>query len=181
MRRIVLLLICLLLPVAHAEDDAAWHALRQGGHVALIRHALAPGTFDPPEFKIGDCSTQRNLSDEGRAQARALGDKFRKHGVTNVALYSSEWCRCMDTATEMRLGPVTPFPPLNSLHHERSQGIDQTEAVRKLIREHKGDRTLVLVTHQFNISRLVDTAAGSGEVVVVRMEGDALKVIGRIE
>lgn len=181
MRALLVLLLCCCALDGHAADEAAlWQALRDGQHVALVRHALAPGTFDPPEFAIGDCSTQRDLSDEGREQARALGDRFRKQGIRNVALYSSEWCRCMHTATEMRLGPVVALPALNSLHHDRADAAQQTEAVLTLIQQHRDSKPLVLVTHQVNISRLTGTHAGSGEVVVARLVDGKLIAIGRI-
>lgn len=182
-RQVMMCLLCALTFTAHAVDDdaALWQALKDGGHVALIRHALAPGTGDPPEFKVDDCATQRNLSAEGRAQARAIGERFRIHGVTDVVVYSSQWCRCLDTANELRLGPVTPFPALNSFVQDRSREPAQTAAVRKLIRAHDGKRTLVLVTHQVNISALTDAYSASGEIIVVRMDGEQIEVVGRID
>src|SRR5438552_12720025 len=95
-------------PVAAAASDEAWAALAKGGHVALVRHGNAPpgSGGDPPGFKIDDCATQRNLDEKGRAQAKALGDAFRTHGVRVDEIYSSPWCRCMDTARLMGLGRV---------------------------------------------------------------------------
>ena len=90
---------------AHAQtanptsDEALWNDLRKGGYVLLIRHADAPGTFDPPGFQLGVCSTQRNLSEEGRAQSRRLGELIRSKNVPIAQVFSSEWCRCIDTAT----------------------------------------------------------------------------------
>jgi Histidine phosphatase superfamily (branch 1) len=84
---------------AQPAEEALWNDLRQGGYVLLIRHADAPGTFDPPGFKLGVCSTQRNLSEEGRAQSRRLGELFRSKNVPIAQVFSSEWCRCIDTAT----------------------------------------------------------------------------------
>ena len=95
-------LFCLLgLVTAGHASEAVLEQLQSGGHVALMRHALAPGTGDPAELTIGDCSTQRNLNDTGRMQARATGDYFREAGVQFQAVYSSEWCRCMETAELM--------------------------------------------------------------------------------
>ncbi|MFN0164057.1 MAG: histidine phosphatase family protein, partial [Burkholderiales bacterium] len=73
-------------------------ALRSGGVVLLIRHASAPGTGDPPGFRLDDCATQRNLSDAGRFEARALGERLKKLGVTNAEVLTSQWCRCRETA-----------------------------------------------------------------------------------
>ena len=68
---------------AAADASAAWEALRKGGHVALMRHADAPGgAGDPPGFKLDDCSTQRNLSERGRADAVAMGAQIRANGIS---------------------------------------------------------------------------------------------------
>lgn len=179
-----ILLACLLwltaLPGAMA-DDALWSALRGGGHVALMRHALAPGTGDPEVFRIDDCSTQRNLSDVGREQAQATGDRFRAHGIAHAAVYSSRWCRCLETARLLELGPVTPFAGLNSLFPDRSQEAARSEEVRVLIRAHRAtDLPLVLVTHQANITPLSGIFPASGEIVVLRVDGDRISVAGRI-
>jgi hypothetical protein len=107
-------LVCsLAIAPAFGADDAsgAWKALAEGGHVALIRHGNAPGPSlgaggDPPGFRIGDCRTQRNLDETGRGEAKALGEAFRSHGVRVDRIQSSPWCRCMETAQLMALGPV---------------------------------------------------------------------------
>ena len=99
-------------PAAH--DDAA-ALLRQGGVIIAFRHALAPGTFDPPGFQPGVCSTQRNLSDEGRAQARRIGEWFKAAGLQPARVRSSPWCRCLDTAT-LAFGQAEPWSALGSPH-----------------------------------------------------------------
>lgn len=183
-----LLLACLylLLPLsaaaqAQADEAALWAALRDGGHVALIRHALAPGTGDPPGFRVDDCRTQRNLSAEGRAQARALGERFRANGIEAAAVYSSQWCRALDTAREMALGEVTPFAGLNSFFAGRGDEAQHTRAARALIAEHVGTgRTLVLVSHQVNITALSGVFPASGEIIVMRADADPLTPVGRI-
>ena len=115
------LLVCLflLLPLSAAaqtqtDEAGLWAALRDGGHVALIRHGLAPGTGDPPGFRVDDCRTQRNLSPAGRAQARAIGERFRANGIDTAAVFSSQWCRCLETARLLGLGEVQALPGLNS-------------------------------------------------------------------
>ncbi|MFN9472110.1 histidine phosphatase family protein, partial [Acidovorax sp.] len=82
-----------------AQDTEAEALLRKGGVVAAFRHALAPGTFDPPGFRLGDCSTQRNLSEEGREQARRTGAWFKERQLQPAKVLSSPWCRCIDSAT----------------------------------------------------------------------------------
>lgn len=147
-------------------------ALRNPGHFALIRHAAAPGTFDPPGFRLDDCSTQRNLSPEGRAQAVRMGDLLRANGVTSARLYSSLWCRCIDTATLMKLGEVTRQPLLSFTR--------QFEALRAWIAQLELVQPTLLVTHQLVISGVAETGAGDGEIIVMRRETDGrLTVQGR--
>lgn len=179
----MLLALLLALPAAAqapADEAALWAALAGGGHAALMRHALAPGTGDPAGFRIDDCATQRNLSPAGREQARALGERFRKHGATDVAVFSSLWCRCLETAELLDLGKVTPLPALNSFFRDSSPEAAQSAAVRRLIAEQAGRRSVVLVTHQVNITALTGVFPQSGEIVVVRPEGAGLRLVGRI-
>src|SRR5215217_5950266 len=87
-----------LAPLARA-DEAMWALLQKGGHVVLLRHALTdPGVGDPPGFRLGACATQRNLSEQGRSDARRLGEELRERGVPVARLLSGPWCRCLDTA-----------------------------------------------------------------------------------
>jgi broad specificity phosphatase PhoE len=95
---------------ARADDAAVWAALRQGGVVALVRHGDAPGVGDPPGWRLGDCATQRNLGERGRAEARAVGARLRAERVAIGRVVSSPWCRCVDTATLLDLGPVQVEP-----------------------------------------------------------------------
>ena len=117
--------------VAAAEEAVLWRALASKGHVALLRHAIAPGTGDPPDFAVGDCSTQRNLSQEGRAQAERIGDRFRDNGVEAARVVSSQWCRCLDTAELLGLGAVEELPLLNSFYQRTERRKPQTEALNE--------------------------------------------------
>ncbi len=158
-----------------------WAELRSGRATALIRHALAPGVGDPPNFKLGDCGTQRNLSDAGRAQARAIGALFRDNGIESAAVYSSEWCRCLDTAQLLDLGDVAPLALLNSLFGESGEAAARSEALMAWHRGRRFERPVVLVTHQVNITALTGLGPTSGEIVFVRVPADAaLEVIGRV-
>lgn len=177
---VLMLLWALPAPTGAESQTALWAALKGGGHVALMRHALAPGTGDPADFRLGDCATQRNLSAAGREQARAIGERFRENGAVDVVIYSSQWCRCLETARLLDLGPVAPLPALNSFFRDRSQEAERTAAVRRLIRERGGGSSLVLVTHQVNITALTGVFPQSGEIVVVRPEDGDLTVVGRI-
>jgi phosphohistidine phosphatase SixA len=170
------LILCAAAP-AYADEATAWAALREGGHIILMRHATAPGVGDPPNFRLGDCSTQRQLSGVGRAQAEDIGVALRERGVKADRVLTSAWCRCVDTAELMDLGPVEVFEPLNSFFRAGDAAARQTEAVRKLIGDWKGPGTLVLVTHQVNVTALTDVFPASGEMVVLRPDG---RSIGRI-
>ena len=110
--RVAVCVLAILLSItpdlAAADSNEAWAALVNGGHVALIRHGNAPPGYggDPPGFKIDDCKTQRNLDEQGRGEARALGEAFRNRGVRVDRILSSPWCRCLETARLMAVGPV---------------------------------------------------------------------------
>lgn len=155
-----------------------WQALRSGEAVALMRHAEAPGTGDPAGFRLDDCSTQRNLSAAGRAQAARLGERFRSNGIAAAEIRSSAWCRCRDTATGLGLGPVQLAAPLNSFFGARGSADDSTAALRQLIAGLPAGKPAVLVTHQVNITALTGVYPRSGEMVVLRRDGFA--VLGRI-
>lgn len=179
------ILILLLLPPSRpglARDaEAAWSALRQGGHIALVRHATAPGTGDPPGFRLEDCATQRNLSPAGRAQAKAIGANLRWHGVHVDRVYSSQWCRCLETARLLGLGEVVPLPPLNSFFASPESETAQMAELRARLADQPRAGALVLVTHQVVITALTGVVPRSGEIVVARpVAGGGLALVGRI-
>ncbi|HZH28329.1 MAG TPA: histidine phosphatase family protein [Azospirillaceae bacterium] len=165
-------------PVA-AQDDG-WRVLRRGGAVALIRHAQAPGTGDPPGFRLDVCATQRNLSEDGRRQARRLGAAFAAQGVRPVRVLSSAWCRALETA-RLAFGEAEIFAPLNSFFAGQGDREAQTNALRSTIAAWRGrDGTLVLVTHQVNITALTGVFPREGEVIVLRLSDAGFDLAGRI-
>lgn len=173
---------------AIASDDSAgdlWSQLRkkEGHYFVLMRHALAPGTGDPANFRVDDCSTQRNLSAEGREQARRTGEAFKARGIVVDLVLSSQWCRCLQTAQLLDIGEVEEFLPLNSFFRDRSTEPSQTASVREYMRDLGDARGVtVMVTHFVNIVALSDINASSGEMVVMRVtEGDLVEVLGQIE
>ena len=100
---------------AGAAGASPWAAeIGRGGRILMIRHAHAPGSGDPDHFTIGDCRTQRNLNDEGRRQARRIGAWFREQGIDSVRLFSSQWCRCLETARLLGFGEPEELKALNS-------------------------------------------------------------------
>jgi phosphohistidine phosphatase SixA len=163
--------------------EALWQRLQQPGemlYVVLLRHALAPGTGDPADFQLGDCSTQRNLSAEGRAQAAAIGQAFRDRGVAVQQVLSSQWCRCLETAELMKLGDVAPEPALNSFFRDRSTAEEQTLAVKQsLLTRAERPGVIVMVTHQVNITGLTGVVPRSGEAVVLQVAETGLTQMGQ--
>ena len=182
---VVLVLSLSLLPATGSAQDAGrlWSALAGGGHIALMRHALAPGTGDPDDFRIDDCATQRNLNGEGRAQARRIGEAFRRNGVDVDRVLSSQWCRCLETAELLTVGDVEAFPALNSFFRAREREAGQTGAVRDLLAELPlNGASLVMVTHQVNITALTGVFPRSGEIVVLKLDGaGGFEVAGRLQ
>ena len=167
-------------PVAAADDSQAWAALVNGGHVALIRHGNAPpGYGDPPGFKIDDCATQRNLDEKGRAQARALGEAFRRHAVRPDKILSSPWCRCLETGRLMALGPVENTWTVAA----SDKSPDRLAALKRILADWRGPGTLVVVTHAFTVQGLVGIMPGQAETVVVKPKlgkEPGLEIVGRI-
>ncbi|MEJ2120631.1 MAG: histidine phosphatase family protein [Alphaproteobacteria bacterium] len=167
---------------ALASNAKLWAALRAGGHLVLIRHAIAPGTGDPENFTIGDCSSQRNLSQDGRDQAARIGARFRANGIATAKVYSSQWCRCLETARHLGLGSVTERPFLNSLHARSERTGPQTRAFRNWLEKRPLKRPEVLVTHQATIRAFTGRFTASGEMVVARRSADGgLTVVGTIQ
>jgi broad specificity phosphatase PhoE len=164
----VMLVLGGLFAPASAADDVV-ERLRDGG-VLLLRHALAPGFGDPPEFRIDDCSTQRNLDQAGREQAKAIGAWLRERGIDSARVYSSQWCRCLDTARLLGLGEVTELPALNSFFQRRQERGDRLAALRHFLAgQPRQDAPLVLVTHQVTVTAMTGIFPGSGEGVVATL------------
>jgi len=172
----------LLSPVQSASAQDALDAARAADTHILMRHAIAPGTGDPAGFTLGDCSTQRNLSEEGRAQARRIGDRLREAGVAIDTVLASQWCRSTETAELLEFGPVMAAPELNSFFADRSKGAAQTDALKARLAElDAAGRKAALVSHQVNITALTGIYPASGEIVVIALgEGGDVTVEGRI-
>lgn len=173
------LLLMLAAGLAAAEADP-WTVLQQGGNVLLIRHAATEfGVGDPPSFRLDDCSTQRNLTDAGRADARRLGEILRSRGVRITAARSSQWCRCLETA-QLAFGRAEPWSALNSIFRDASREAEQNRAVLELAATVKPPANIALVGHSHNIRSLVGITPSQLEIVIARYEGGGLKVVGRI-
>ena len=166
------------------EDAKLWAQLRHGGNVILVRHAsTGPGLGDPPGFRIDDCTTQRNLSDAGREEARRVGERLRAERVPVTQVYTSPWCRCRETAS-LAFGRAEDWTALSSVFDMPDRDREYTERVQKRIgtyssRDMKGN--VVMVTHNVNIASLTKLSVAPGEIVVVRPDGCCgLRVLGRL-
>jgi phosphohistidine phosphatase SixA len=177
---VVVALALVIVPGAAADDS--WAALLKGGHVALIRHGNAPPGYggDPPGFKIDDCKTQRNLDEQGRGEARALGEAFRSRGVRVDRVLSSPWCRCLETARLMNVGAVEStwalVPDVGPGDRVRLREL------KEIVAAWRGPGTLVLVTHALTVRALLGFLPLQGETVVLK-PGDAsvgASVVGMI-
>jgi len=180
----LMLTLGVLLPalVAASENDFATR-LQQGGHVLMLRHAHAPGFGDPSGFKLDDCTTQRNLDASGRAQAAAIGDWLRRQGVRGAQVYSSQWCRNLETARLLNLGPVTPLPALNSFFEREQDRVGILVALNAFFARQPVDAPLlILVTHFVNIQAIAGSGVGSGEGMLLQLQaGEAPRVVGRVD
>lgn len=179
--KLCVLLIAAVACLPAAADDALWDKLKAGGYTVLIRHATAPGTGDPPGFKLDDCSTQRTLDEQGKAQARRIGEAFKSRHVPIGEVRSSQWCRCLETA-RIAFGRADPWPALNSNFNDRYQAAeDKNRQVLREIAARPAQGNRILVTHNYNIRDVTGVSTGSGQMVVVEPDGaGAARVVGTI-
>ena len=171
--------ICIISPVKADLDQNIISELKKGGKIIFIRHAYAPGGGDPANFNINDCNTQRNLNHDGRLQSKKIGDFFKKNKISIEKVYSSEWCRCKETASIAFKGFETKSF-LNSFFSERfaKNRENQIENFNNFINNWNGNRNLVFVTHYVVISEILNYAPSSGEIVVSDKQ---LKLIDTLE
>ena len=148
------------------------------GTVLFMRHALAPGTGDPSGFLVDDCRTQRNLDETGRRQARAIGAKLAAANLTFSGIYSSYWCRCLETAQILGLGAVTPFDGLNSFFQGYApRGATLSRLRAKLDSLPQTAPAVLMVTHYVTIEAITGLSVRSGEIVVYDLKtGTARKL-----
>jgi len=184
LRRCFLALTTLLAaPLAAAQSDL-WQRLLSGGHVLLIRHAATdPGIGDPPGFRLAACGTQRNLSEQGKRDAAAIGAAFRQRGIPLGPVLSSRWCRCLDTA-RLAFGRVEQAPMLDSMFQdsEAAGRAKKQEVLARIAlwRQAGGKDNLVLVTHDVNIRALVEEYVEQGGIVVAQSVDGRLHLVGRL-
>ena len=147
-------------------------SLKKSDSVLLMRHALAPGIGDPAGYKLQDCKSQRNLDATGRAQAQKTGQWMKAQGVGSALVFSSAWCRCKETAENLAFGTPALEASLNSFFDDMRQGPQSNANLQKFIVNQlktKGDRALILVTHQVNITEFTGETIGSGDMVLAKV------------
>ena len=181
-RRIVphiffLALLFLISNISYTYAD--WQPAKEGNKIILIRHSIAPGSGDPPNFKINDCKTQRNLSDSGRVQSQKIGNFFKKNKISIGKVYSSEWCRCKETAS-IAFKEYETKNFLNSFFSAKFASNRKKQVIDfdKFISTWDKDQNLVFVTHYVVISEILNYAPSSGEIVV---SDKSLKVIDTLK
>ena len=156
--------------IATAQD---LQKFAEGRQIMMVRHAYAPGNGDPANFRIGDCSTQRNLNDAGRAQAERLGAYIRAQGIEGAEVLTSQWCRCMDTAALLGFGEPEEFTGLNSFYtvpEKEDEWLAELRDYLALLGK-KTDEPVILVTHAVTIYAIAGTSAGSGEAILLNLNG----------
>ena len=179
------LIALLAAPTISTAQTDAWALLRQPGHVAFMRHSDAPGFGgygDPPGFKLEDCATQRNLSEEGRAHARRTGEAFRKLGVVFDRVLSSPWCRCKETALLAIGREAEVFAPLSNLVGRGEHRDAQVKALKAYLAGLDGNTRVLFITHGIVINALTGVSPASGEMVIVKPgSGGEPNVVARLK
>ena len=175
----IIIFISLTTPIKADLYKNLINQLEDGGKLIFIRHAYAPGNGDPAGFNLNDCSTQRNLSDDGRKQAQRIGEFFTKNKIEIDKVLSSEWCRCKETA-KIAFKNYSTNGFLNSFYSAKfyKNKDEQITAFNNYIKNFKSKKNLILVTHYVFISEVLNYGPSSGEIVV---SDKNLNIIGSLE
>ena len=164
---IIIVLIALTSSIKAESNEKLIKELKQGNKLIFIRHAYAPGGGDPINFSINDCNTQRNLNKSGKKQAKSIGDFFIDNQIPFDKVYSSEWCRCKDTASIA----FKNFETKNFLNSFFSQKFsnnknEQIKNLKKFVKNSQNTKNIIFVTHYVVISEVLSYAPESGEIVI---------------
>ena len=175
----IIIFISLITPIKAELDKDLINQLKDGEKLIFIRHAYAPGNGDPSNFNLDDCSTQRNLSEDGKKQAKYIGDFFIRNKIKIDKVLSSEWCRCKETA-QIAFEEFSTKNFLNSFYSSKyaKNKKKQVKELNEYVKKFKSNKNLVLVTHYVLISEVLNYAPSSGEIVV---SDKNLNIIGTIE
>lgn len=180
MRLAAALLLALLAGAAQA-DEKLWSLLKGGGQVVMIRHGLTtPGVGDPPDMKLEDCGSQRNMTDEGRRQARETGAALKARGIPVAKVLSSPWCRCIETA-KIAFGRSETYVPLSNLFGRPENREKQVKDLTALVSKPVSGGNLILSTHGSTISALTGVSPDTAEMVILTPQGNGrFAVAGRL-
>ena len=176
---ILIIFIALTNEIKADSKNQLFEKLQKGGNLIFIRHAYAPGGGDPENFDIKDCKTQRNLNDTGRYQAKKIGYFFKTNNIPIDKVFSSEWCRCTETAL-LAFNNFKTQKFLNSffsLNHRKNKK-NQIKNLKKFIKNWNGQNNLILISHYVVIKEVLDVNASSGEIIVADLN---YKMINRIQ
>ena len=163
---IILIILFLFNHKSYAEENIV-EILKKNENIIFIRHSLAPGSGDPENINLNDCKTQRNLNSEGIKQSKKIGNFFKKNNIRVEHIFSSEWCRCKDTAFHA-FESFKTFDALNSFYSEKfyKNKNRQIKRLKKFISDWDNNSNLVLVTHYVVILEILGIGAGSGEIII---------------
>ncbi len=175
----ILLFISFTTPIKADLDKNLMNQLEDGGKLIFIRHAHAPGSGDPNNFNLNDCFTQRNLNDDGRKQAKNIGEFFKKNKIKIDKVLSSEWCRCTETA-KIAFKDFSTISFLNSFYSSKyvKNKDKQVKALNEYVKKFKSNKNLILITHYVLISEVLNYGPSSGEIVV---SDKNFNIIGSVE
>src|SRR6266852_5624761 len=171
MRWLIAVAVCAWAASGAQATESIWEASRTPGAVVVLRHSFAPGGFDPPDARLDDCSTQRNLDDSGRAQAKRIGEAFRQHDVAVGVVLSSPRCRCLDTA-RLAFAQAQVWEALQGALNDVERRQRQVAEIKDKVAAHRGDLPLVLVTHGSVVGDVTGLSIRMGEFVVLRRAVD---------
>ena len=180
MKKLILIFSVLLFQFNYSfANDEVIESLKEGNKLIFIRHALAPGNGDPENFELQNCSTQRNLDDIGIQQSKRIGLIFKKNKIKIDKIYSSEWCRCKDTA-KYAFNDFKTFDALNSFYDIRFAANEdkQIKDFYEFIDNIDSKNNIVFVTHYVVIGAILNIGTSSGEIVVTDKN---LNIIGSID
>lgn len=156
---------------ANASELSDW--MKQPGVVLLMRHAYAPGVGDPSNFKVDDCSTQRNLNQQGIDQAKKIGQWLTLQNIQNADVYSSPWCRCVDTAFYLNKGKLKKLDAIGSTFNEADYSLPAKKSLTQWMsdnRQYLQSNPTIMVTHQVNIQAYTGVNTSSGELVLIQVD-----------
>ena len=165
---LLIIFISINLPLKAETNQNLIAELKKGGKLIFIRHAYAPGIGDPDNFDIDNCDTQRNLSDVGREQAKKIGAFFKKNNITVDEVYSSEWCRCKETA-QIAFNKYEEKNFLNSFYSSRFFKNKESQMIKlkRFIYNHDNKKNIIFLTHYVVIHETLNYSSNSGEIIVI--------------